>query len=1449
MGNVALHFVANQGQWTDDVAYSARSEGATVYCTDEGIVFGFAEGKVGLTFSDQRRVKPEARGLLPGVVNYFVGHDAARWQAGVPTFQEVVYSEVYPGIDLVYEGSQRLLKYTYYLQPGSDPGQIRMTFDGVERVSVDAATGELVIRTPWGEMRDAAPVAYQESQGVRQNIAVAFRLIGEHGIGFAVGAYDPDALLIIDPEYSTYLGGSGDDRGRAIAVDGDGNAYVTGATNPGGFPLLNAYDSSINVNGEAFVTKLSSSGTLVYSTYLGGSGFDYGYGIAVDGDGNAYVTGGTQSSDFPLLNAYDSSYNGGSDAFVTKLSSNGVLVYATYLGGSDNDVGNSIAVDGDGKAYVAGNSSSGDFPSLNAFDSSYNGGLQDVFVTKLSSNGALVYATYLGGSENDQGGGIAADGDGNAYVMGYTASGGFPILNAYDSSYNGEGDAFVTKLSSGGALVYSTFLGGNTPDVGYSIAADGHGNAYVTGRTASGNFPLLNAFDSNYNGGIQDMFVTKLSSNGVLIYSTLLGGSSADYGIDIAADGDGNAYVTGNTDSGDFPILNAFDTSYNGGDSDAFVTKLSSNGALVYATYLGGSGSDRGEGIAVDGGGNAYVTGQTFSGNFPLLNAYDSSFNGGGEAFVMKLLVGPTLTASLASLDFGVVTINASMTDSLVVSNTGTTPLLVSELTSTNTQFAATPTSFSVAAGDSQVVTVTFTPTKVGWERGTLVITHNASEIPDTVTASGIGRVNPLTGVLSDTRIVFESNRAGGRKVFLMAPDGSNQTRVTVGEVVDFNPSWSPDGTRLVFHSNRVSDSDIYVMEDDGTNVVRLTNNPAGNRNPAWSPDGTRIAFQSGSEIYVMDADGTHEVRLTNNAVEDDWPRWSPEGSKLAFYSTRDGNRDIFVMNADGTNPVNLTHDSANDWFGNWSPDGTRIIFVSNRDGDDDLYVMNADGTNVTQLTNDPSVDFVPSFSPDGTQIAFRSNRDGNQEIYTIHADGTQVSRLTNNPAEEESPFWSPFPPVPSLLPITLLLSPVFGEPGDTVTVPITLTNPNTTAVGGLEWQVIRGSNAVQFDSLITSVPGFTANANTTGDTTFVLFHSPNSAVIPPGTVFLGSLRYLIDAEAPLCTPMSLTVQALVIGDSLGAALPDSSVNGEIQAGIPGDVNLDRRVSILDIIKLVRVIVAKDPEPDSTTCPFFIADFNGDDGLDILDVIGQVNTILHLTKQIAVPAPTTAVIRLGSPQTGSSGGLVIPVELQSDGLIAGLQATVRFDPSTISVGTPQLTGPAAGLSLDASVQNGVLRFVVFGMQQGQGITDGTGSVLLIPITLRNGATELPFFDLSDVVVASAQAQRVPVTIGTPVKAAALPTAFSLGTARPNPFNPSTQIAYEVPQQAHIKLAVYNLLGQEVVRLVNVVQQAGRYTVTWNAHNAQGQAVSSGVYLYRLTSSTGFIESHRMVLLK
>jgi len=673
-GKLPLHFVANQGQLDPSVVYYAKSEGATVYCTEEGLVFGFAEGSISLKFNviaseakqspearQSRRVKPEARGKLEGKVNYFIGNDPALWRTNIPTFSEVVYRDVYPGIDLVYSGNQQRLKYTFYLQPGSDPNQIQMIYDGIEGVFVDDATGELVIQTGWGEIRDATPVAYQEIEGVRKEVDISFRLMGEKRVFFAVGDYDPNFMLALDPGYSTYLGGSADDYSWSIAVDGDANAYVTGNTQSSNFPTQNAYDDSLTGTSDVFVTKLTASGSLAYSTYLGGSSGECGLGIAVDDSDNIFVTGYTNSTDFPTKNAADDSHNGSEDVFITKLTASGTLAYSTYLGGGTpysgdpNERGESIAVDGSGSAYVTGYTISTDFPTTQgAHDESHNGN-HDAFVTKLTASGALAYSTYVGGSEEDHAYGIAVDSSGNAYITGNTRSTNFPILNPYNDSNNGYHDVFVTKFTASGTLAYSTYLGGNDFDIGYGIAVDSSGDIYVAGMTTSANFPTQNALYDSHNGGEQDGFVTKLTAAGdSLSYSTYLGGSANDNVKGIALDGSGNAYVTGNTYSSNFPTANAYDNSHNGG-SDVFVANLTASGStLAYSTYLGGSSTDTVYDIAVDGSGNAYVTGETRSTDFPTFNAYDDTHNGGGlaylDAFVASFLSDGSLPVELSLL-------------------------------------------------------------------------------------------------------------------------------------------------------------------------------------------------------------------------------------------------------------------------------------------------------------------------------------------------------------------------------------------------------------------------------------------------------------------------------------------------------------------------------------------------------------------------------------------------------------------------------------------------------------------------------------------------------------------------------------------------------------------------------------------------------------------------------
>jgi hypothetical protein len=597
--------------------------------------------------------------LLETRTNYFLGSDPTQWHTDIPNYGQVLFPGIYPGVDeTYYANSQGELETDYVVAPGADPGVIRLVASGASGVSLDGQ-GNLVLPTAGGGVALRAPEMYQVVNGVRQAVSGQYLVQGGQ-VGFQVGAYDPSLPLVIDPAliYSTYFGGSMSTT-HGIAVDGSGNAYLTGVTEGTDFPTNNALQSTLQGPYSAFVSKLDPSGTsLVYSTYLGGTDTtvpntisETGEGIAVDNSGNAYVTGWTNATDFPTINAVQSSNRAtGFSAFVSKLSSSGTsLTYSTYLGGSGNNEAFGIAVDGSGSAYITGFTESTDFPTNNALQST-NGGIvgRDGFVSNLSVSGtSLVYSTYLGGFSADHGYGIAVDGSGAAYVTGWTNSTNFPTSNALQSSNRStaNGTAFVSKLNSAGtSLVYSTYLGGtggsnpgNFGDVGQAIAADGSGNAYVTGYTYSTDFPTAYALQSsNHNTTSGDTaFVSKLSASGsALVYSTYLGGSNEGEANGIAVDGTGNAYVTGYTFSPDFPTANAIQSIPGGSGADAFVSKLNPSGStLVYSTYLGGTGADDGFAIAVDGPGNAYVTGATSSTDVPTANALQSNnfvspFNG-----------------------------------------------------------------------------------------------------------------------------------------------------------------------------------------------------------------------------------------------------------------------------------------------------------------------------------------------------------------------------------------------------------------------------------------------------------------------------------------------------------------------------------------------------------------------------------------------------------------------------------------------------------------------------------------------------------------------------------------------------------------------------------------------------------------------------------------------------
>lgn len=655
---VPLSFEPNMGQASGDVRYLARDSNYALYLACGETLLS---GKRATLRTTLKGADPSCRisGEAPqaSASNYFVGSDPKKWHTTVPNFAKVRYSGVYRGIDLVYYGKDGHLEYDWIVSPGADAGAIRMTFETADRLRVDRH-GDLVIQAGKNEYRHKKPVIYQESAGRRVPVAGAWVLRGKEG-SFRLGAYDHTKELVIDPPliYSTYEGGSGLDYAYGVAVDSIGNTYVVGGAGSTNFPLTGGLQSALKGAEDVFVTKINPSGTAkLYSTYLGGGGPDEGHGIAVDVQGNAYITGNSGSIDFPLKNAVQATPGGSGDVFLAKLNATGsALIYCTYLGGSGLDTASAVAVDSAGSAYVTGSTFSADFPTKNPFQS-VKGAQQDAFVAKLNPAGsAWAFVTYLGGNNVDEGNSIAVDASGNAYVAGYTASSNFPVaspfqgLNAANSV-----DAFVTKINpAGSALVYSTYLGGSALDYATAIAVDSFGSAYVTGIVTSDDFPLANPIDNKLGShAVDDVFVTKFNPAGSgLMYSTYLGGASADDAYAIAVDQSGNAWITGRTNSSDYPLTNAIQATRFA--FDMFITEIDATGSkLLFSTFLGGSGSESGRGIAVDTLGNIHIAGEGTSTDFPVVRALQGTSGGGAvlqDALILALgtaapLNGPTIT-------------------------------------------------------------------------------------------------------------------------------------------------------------------------------------------------------------------------------------------------------------------------------------------------------------------------------------------------------------------------------------------------------------------------------------------------------------------------------------------------------------------------------------------------------------------------------------------------------------------------------------------------------------------------------------------------------------------------------------------------------------------------------------------------------------------------------------
>lgn len=816
-GRLPLTFEANQGQAAAQVKFLSRGHGYTTFLTAGGMMLNLrasrvesASGKEGSAALNSQSANaslqfgligansnPQVVGEdpLPGRVNYFIGKDPSQWHTNLPTYAKVRYKNVYPGIDLIYYGNHQQLEYDFAVSAGADPSKIQFEVKGANQISLDEQ-GDLVLSVNGGKLHFQSPVVYQESKGKRVPVSGAYTMKDSSHIGFQVANFDASKPLVIDPvlEYSTYLGGGGADYPLGVAVDNSGSVYVAGYTDSTNFPTASLGSLPSNMY-HVFVSKLDSTGSnLIYADYIGGNSYDFGLALTVDSANEVYVTGSTQSSNFPAVNAYQSQQPGPYTGFLARVSADGsALLYSTYLGGNTYDQPSAIAIDGSGEVVIGGYTQSLNFPVTNAYQSTAQanqGGNYGTygFLTKFSADDStLVYSTYLAGNTNVNAGGwgspysvitaVAADADGSAYVTGMTNTYNFPATSgsflATNTTQQNATVGFVSKLNGAGGIDYSTYF---YPSSGSSIsiaaiAVDNSGSAYITGSASSdGTFPVTSTSicdPASSGAACGYAFVSKFNATAsALSYSTFLGPNNYATPQAIALDTNDDAYVLASSSSSSFAEVDGIEAYSN--DDDVLLVEVNAEGtAQTFATFLGGSGYDEPAGIAVDSDGNMYVAGSTDSSDLPTTEGAFQPITGGNtDAFIAK--IGPASSPAVAltpdSLQFPATAVNSTNQDSAVernmssglrpnsqgamnssngetilLRNMGSAPLSISSIT-VNGDFAQTnDCGGSLAAAATCTISVTFTPTAQGAFSGSVVIDDDAAGAPHTVTLYGAG--------------------------------------------------------------------------------------------------------------------------------------------------------------------------------------------------------------------------------------------------------------------------------------------------------------------------------------------------------------------------------------------------------------------------------------------------------------------------------------------------------------------------------------------------------------------------------------------------------------------------------------------------------------------------------------------------------------------------------------
>ena len=668
-----VSFEANQGQTHSDVRFLGRLRGYTVLFTSNEVIMvlnggatpagteQLADRPERLQGSSRRSVLRmrlanasrtvllEGDTKLQGKSNYFIGQNPDNWHTDVPHYAGVIYRDIYPGIDLFFFGERGRLKYEFRIAPGGDPGHIQLQFRGHSKIRIGDG-GNLFVETPAGVVSHSAPFIYQEMNGRREKVGGYFRSRSEEEVGFELSGYDPDRPLVIDPEliFSSYLGGSGRESATGLKVDESGNIYLTALTEASDFPLQDPFQDSVAGDLDAVVVKLNSAGDeLVYATYLGGSANEGGHGIGVDATGSAYITGTTSSTDFPLMNPLQEAHGGDTDGFVTKLSPEGnALIYSTFYGGTSGEGPCALALDSAGNAYITGSTDGGTLPLVNPFQSQA-GEFFVGFVAKISASGdRLIFSSFLGGHQGSVAHGIAVAEDQSVFIVGATATEGLATPGAFQATLGSQDccDAFLLKLNPDGSRRFFSYLGGADFDIGRGVAVDPNGLPVLTGETRSTDFPFVGGLQSIVRApeghfGPDDAFVARFSSDGAqLLNSIAFGGSEDEEVRGIAISDQGDIAITGRTVSLDLPLFEPIQEVLAGG-ADIFVARFSTDlSNLLFATYLGGSGSDRGTSIALDTAGNILVAGNTDSEDFPTRNALQPALSSGGsDLFFLKI--------------------------------------------------------------------------------------------------------------------------------------------------------------------------------------------------------------------------------------------------------------------------------------------------------------------------------------------------------------------------------------------------------------------------------------------------------------------------------------------------------------------------------------------------------------------------------------------------------------------------------------------------------------------------------------------------------------------------------------------------------------------------------------------------------------------------------------------